>query len=159
MNCGGTSQLVPRAPRSLGGATGIFDLVRGETYSTQVNGSNWDSYVITGSDFEPLGPAIVDIVLHAEAVNPSPNFSYRVRLEVRLRDDAAWGPPPGGAAAVLLGPITPPITGYVISAVFNDRSKLGYRSRLVLDIQNSSAATLVAAQMYVSAAVRLYAGC
>jgi hypothetical protein len=145
--------------RSQGRSTGVLDLLVRELISTQVTGASaagWDSYVLTDESFEPLGPSIVDIIIHAEGLNLMTNFQYQVRLEYRMYD-GSWGPAIGASPVILLGPVT--TSGAKISQVFSDRTKLGLACRLVLDVQNSAAAVNVSATLSVSAAIRFYCGC
>lgn len=142
---------------SLNTFTAVYQLTDRQIFVTSANGAipDWDAYVITDSTFEDTGPAIVDMILHTEGENFAGNFQYRIRLEVKLQD-GTWGNPPGGSL-VIAGPYTSAV--YQISAIFVDRTKLGIRSRLVLEVNNSGAATPVSGRLTIHAAVRYYCGC
>ena len=140
------------------GATILFELLRSAPVATQASGGQWDRLVLTDERFAPLGPAIVDIVMHGEGEVYPQDYRYRVRLE-NQRIDGTWGDPPGGAV-YLLGSVATPINTPTpqISTPFNDRTKLAVRNRLVLETQNNASATLISAVLTVRAAVRIYGG-
>lgn len=135
-----------------------MDLIVRQYYSTQVTGAGaagWDSYVLTDESFEPLGPGIVDILIHSEALNLITNFQYQIRLETRMYD-GSWGPAIGATPVIVSGPWT---TGMRVSVPFTDRTKMGLGIRLVLDVQNSAAAAVVSATLSISVAIRFFCGC
>ena len=152
---------VPSAGSSIGfpgDATVLYELTERQIFVTSANGAvpAWDTYVISdGSGFEDTGPAIVDMIFHSEGENFAGNFQYQIRLEVKLLD-GTWGNPPGGSLTVH-GPFTS--ANYQISTTaFSDRSKIGVKSRLVLDVNNSAAATPVSGRLTIRVAVRHYCG-
>lgn len=119
----------------------------------------WDTLVLTGEDFEFLGRAIEDIVIDAEARDLTGLFEYRVAVQQKFRD-GEWQPAASAitAAELLLG--TQSAEGYTVGTEFNDRQKLGYRTRLILQYHAKSTgggAVGDSASLSVSAAVRFFA--
>lgn len=113
-----------------------------------VAGGQYDEYVLTGSDFLAMGPGISDIVIHAEGVNFTANFTYDVRLQYKFRY-GAW------QDVSLLG--LQNNGNYIVGAAFNDRTKLGMQVRIVLRTQSSGAA-VQRGTLSIAAAVRFYNG-
>lgn len=158
-----TRKVGPTAPSLVSiqadaGSTLLFELLRSAPITTAASGGQWDRLVLTDDVFAPLGPALVDVILHSEGEVYHADFRYRVRLE-QQRADGTWGDPPGGAV-YLLGSVATPITTPApqVTTPFNDRSKLGVGIRLVLECQNNSSATLISAVLTIRAAVRLCGG-
>ena len=143
--------------RAINASTGVFDLLHREQYVTNVTSAVWDTYPITDTDFEGIGPGLVDMIVYAEREGVASTFQYRVRLEVK-NIAGVWMDPPGGAVT-LLGPIASNAAAYQISSIYTDRTKLVPAIRLVLDVQNSGGSTLAAAKMTISVATRFYGGC
>lgn len=137
--------------RSGNGSTIMFDLALDRVFSaTSPAGSIFDEFVLTGQDFEALGPGIADIVIHAEGDNFTANFSYQVGLQYRYRNG------PWATAAVLPNQTS---GAYVISSPFNDRSKLGMRIRLVLQTQITGVVVVPQhGNLNLCAAVRIFQG-
>ncbi len=146
----------PRITGARNGANLIFTLASAEVFpaTALVAGGLFNEYVVTGDDFERLGPAIQDIVVHAEGSNFTPNYSYDVVLQYKY-DLGNWTTITGATQLILLQTATP----YVIGTAFGDRTKLGLRLRILIRTQitagstNSQSGTLSA-----TAAVRLYCG-
>ena len=129
----------------------IYDLCEDQPYSATslVAGGLLDEYVLTGKDFESIGPGVQDLVIHAEGDNFTANFTYQVALQYRFKN----GPWQSATVLALQTAGT-----YVIGTPFTDRSKLGMRIRLVLQTQVSAGG--VSAQhgnLTIAAAARFFA--
>lgn len=115
--------------------------------------------MLTGPDFESIGPMIEDIVIHAETNNLSSQFEYRVAVQRRFRN-GDWTPAPGAIGSGELVLSLQSADGYAITSTpFNDRSKFGYRTRLVLQYhskQTGGGAVGANAELNLVAAVRFF---
>ncbi len=135
------------------GANLVLTLAMAEPFSASATNTSgfFNEYVVTGEEFERLGPAIQDIVIHAEGSNFTSNFSYDVVLQYKY-ELGNW------STVSLLGIQTG--TTYVISTPFVDRVKLGMRIRVLIRTQITSVggATPQTGTLNVTAAVRLYCG-
>ena len=108
---------------------------KGRTFNTtaKVSDAVWDDHVI----LETAGYSLADIVVHAEGNNFSPNFTYRVVLQLSFENDT-WID--GGGSPYVL--VALQATGvYVPPAVFADRTKFGARIRVVVQTQVSAGST------------------
>lgn len=158
MSCSDSQQATsmparPAARRRPGGlaAVAIYDLCEDQLFSATslVAGGLFDEYVLTGKDFESIGPGLADLVIHAEGDNFTGNFSYQVALQYRFKN----GPWQTVNVLALQTAGT-----YVISTPFTDRSKLGMRIRLVLQAQVSAGSTYAQhGSLTISAAARFFA--
>lgn len=134
-------------------STVVLDLCDEQVFTATslVGNSAFDEYVLTGDDFASLGPAIVDIVIHAEGLNFSPQFSYDVVLQYRYKY--------GNWATVSLFAAIQTTGAYVISLPYATRASFGMDCRLVLRTQVASGTATQKGNLSISAAVRLYTGC
>lgn len=107
----------------------LFVLLDSETVvASVVSDSAWEERVITGADFQSLGPGVQDIVIHHEGANRQGSFEWKVGIQRRL--SGAWGPTVIGASDEVVPSTT--ADGYSISAPYTDRARLGVQIRLVL---------------------------
>ncbi len=130
----------------------VFELAEDQLFAANclVAGGAFDEYVITDAQFAALGPALQDLVVHAEGVNFSANFSYKVVLQYRYRL-GAWQD--GGTLLSLQTSGT-----YVISTPFTDRTKFGREVRLVLQTQVTAGGSVQQrGSMNLSVAAHVYA--
>ena len=106
----------------------LFDLIENETVQA-VSDTEKTQVVLTGEDFEPVGPGTEDIVVHVECTNAGAQLRYDVMLQRRFKD-GRWL----DAGAAVLSGVDPNTAGneYMISAPFSDRADLGMKVRLVL---------------------------
>lgn len=151
------------------GNVAIFDLlVEQQIITTTLDtaaSSPWDTLVLTGQDFEPLGKTIQDIVIDCEVTNLVAQFQFFVAIQTRFRN-GDWGPSladiiTAGSAYCLLGTPAAPIdtAKYTIGSAFSDRTKMGVLSRLVMFHQSKSAGggrVGASARISMQAAVRFW---
>jgi hypothetical protein len=133
----------------------IFDLCEDRVFeSTSPVGQNlWDDFVLTGAEFEDLGPLIEDIVIHSEGSNFTANYSYRVVLQYKFRN-GPWQD--ADSSAVVLQALQTS-GNYVISTPYSTRTKFGMKIRIVLQTQIVTGTTNVQkGNLTVSAAVRFF---
>jgi hypothetical protein len=140
----------PRRP-SINSSVMVFVLAEDALFAANclVASGAFDEYVLTGADFASLGPALQDLVIHAEGVNFGANFSYRVALQYRYRL-GGWQD---------AGTVLPLQTSgnYVIGAPFVDRTKFGRELRLVLQTQVTAGSSVQQrGTLSVSVAARVF---
>ena len=110
----------------------LFDLLENETVvATVVSDSAWEERIISGEDFEKLGPGIQDIVTHYEGQNRQGNFEWKLVAQRQLSN--AWVPTTFAAADEVVPSVTG--DGYNIAAPYSDRARLGVKTRLVLQFR------------------------
>ena len=129
----------------------LYDLCEDQpfTATSLVASGLFDEFVLSGRDFESIGPGVQDLVIHAEGDNFTGNFSYRVSLQYRFKN-GPW------QTAVVLALQTSGV--YVISNPFTDRSKLGMRIRVVLETQvTAGSSSAQHGNLTISAAARFFA--
>lgn len=152
-------QLSPNGGSAFGGGGGVASAVLGTLLyelcedrvfaaTTLVGAVAYDEYVLTGEEFASMGPAIVDVVVHAEGLSFSSNFTYDVVLQYKYKY-GAW-------TSVPL--LTLQSSGtYAISSPYTTRSSFGMQCRIVLRTQVSAGSSATQhGTLSVSAAVRLY---
>lgn len=128
----------------------LLDLTRDRVFSatSPVASALFDEHVLTGAEFESLGPGIQDIVVHAEGDNFTANFTYQIGLQFRFRN--------GPWTTVNVLPLQSS-GAYAISSPFTDRTKLGMRVRLVLQTQVSAGTSNPQhGNLNLAAAVRMF---
>lgn len=136
--------------------TVVSDLCEDRFCSTALT-SAWETVPLTDEEYEGDGPAIEDIVAHAEGDNFTSHFSYRVVLEYKFRN-GGWNTVT--SPLLIPGQSTPSGEPYVIGAVFNDRAKLGIRIRVSLQFQVASGGSGThSGNVSVSIATRYKQGC
>jgi len=109
----------------------VFDICKAQTFQALRDdvgsSSQWTQDVLTGPEFEALGPALDDIVVHAEGRNFQNNYAFEVVLQYRY-DEGPWD---DSASSVVIAKHS--TQDYDVSAPFADRQYLGRRKiRLVL---------------------------
>lgn len=141
--------------RRLLGGTMLFKLAQDEVFTATslVGNGAFDEYVLTGDDFEGLGPAAIDIITHSEGSNFSANFTYDLVLQYKFEGGSWQTATPNLLALKSDG-------NYYIGTPYNDRTKLGMRIRIVLRTQVSAGSTATQkGNLTISAAVRIFSGC
>lgn len=130
----------------------MFDLCEEEIFASNslVTTPAFDEFVLTGTDFESIGPSLQELLIHAEGSNFTANFSYRVLLQYRYRN----GPWQSGAT-LPLGLQTS--ATYLIGAPYTDRTTFGRCIRLLLQTQITAGSTLQQrGGLTISAAARVF---
>ena len=117
--------------RSLPGGVQWLDLLDGErVIAVTVSNAAWVERVLDCPELEYQGPALEDIVLHAEMLGRTGAFEWQVSIQYKYQD-GPWSVITAPGDTVMSGMNT---DGYVPSPPFNDRSRLGRRRiRLVLE--------------------------
>lgn len=141
--------------RRLLGSTMLFKLAQDEVFTATslVGNGSFDEYVLTGDDFEVLGPAALDVITHSEGTNFSSNFTYDLVLQYKFEGGSWQTATPNLLALKSDG-------NYYIGGPFADRAKLGMKIRIVLRTQVSAGSTATQkGNLTTSAAVRLFSGC
>jgi hypothetical protein len=125
-----------------------FDLATERTFeATQAIGGTpaYNEYILTGAEFESLGPYIQELMIHTEGRDFSANFSYDLILQYRY--DNAWV-----SQSLLTAFVT--TTTYTITQ-YTTRTKFGKNMRLVLRTQINSGSTIQQGILSLGIAARL----
>lgn len=101
----------------------LLSLLTTETVvASLVSDSAWEERVVSGADFERLGPGIQDLVTHFEGTNRQGNFEWKIVMQRRL--DNAWTPTTFGAQDEVVPSVI--VDGYTIAPPYADRARLGF---------------------------------
>jgi hypothetical protein len=132
-------------------------LERDTITAISVGDSTWDQLILPCEALSESGPAIQDLVLHAEIRNLSGLFGFRVAIQRKFLD-GDWLPLPASISSgdLLLGEQT--ADGYPAPSVFSDRSRLGMQTRLLLQYHaRNTGAAGARADLSLTLAIRLFA--
>jgi len=129
----------------------MYELARDLQVSTQSRSDQqFDDIVLTDSEFASIGPAIQDIVVHAEGQNFTGAFRYKISLQSRYRN-GPW------SSTDLLPNSTS--EQYQISTPFDNRQAFGVETRIVLRLSVDTAGSGNVAEsgvLNITAAVRFF---
>ena len=146
-----------KATAVAGGFSGVvlFNLLDNETVVASVVGDNdWEERVLTGPDFEQLGPGIDDLTVHYEGGNRQGNFEWRIVMQRRLSQ--GWVPTTFAATDEVVSEVT--TDGYTIAPPYNERAALGVNVRLVLQYHSKTGGSVGDRQtLTIGAAARPWA--